>query len=833
MSPSGFKRAEHLAYSPVHQQHTLVEGQKPISSGPSPSSSTYMVEGHRRLTRPVLLQQRGDPEAHDHEYGTAGGVLQFGYAQDDHVVEEEIQHEWHSRGSVREALEERRGDEEEEYVVDEQDEQEDEASLSGEPDEESDELPDEEESSVDASPLRQDLSRLRSHGRTSTGSFRLERQPLANDAEGEGDQRLAPPPPPRRVSLWGSILMHARRSLPFLGCEGLEGSLPPTPKPAAYEREDIQQLGASLLSTLAPPAWRGMKHRGMPTPAGPAWHDGRSGRKGESSHYPCDAQCLPGTPDLSSFTSVSPFSSLSGLWKRRKNQGTPGLSPEPNRGLKIKAQRVAFDTEDLTSVLIGVLRRRGPSFLLFFGFLTCAIYTIYRNLGSTMEDTLSTTAATGSGRNFTSFNAGSSGAWRMWHEEIQKLREELQEEREALREYRERIQLQLKKQVNSLSKQIQDELQTQQKHELQQALQRLQEEVGVIEKSGGDESERSVSQPSSRNRVFDTVDTLQEEVRGIGRRNEALEVAVDSLQMRIEKLAKQQEDVGSKQGILTPEFERKVKELHTQLVVDEERLVDWALESLGGRIVTAETAPPLIKPPSWSSSVSAAMWSLVRGEEAEEASGLAGFWAHKKPSVVLQPGRHAGNCYAFKGERGDITIQLPTAVFVTSVAIDDVASELFTPSAPRRFRLWGYEDPRAVSRWRSPSIEATQAQGKMSFNRKPKGGSSETSNDESVLGIFGRLSKLIWPFSEFSGGRGRSTSSAAVTSTQDKRVFLGEYEVVERKKLSFFELKERKHSLPLRKIVFEFLNNFGHSYTCVYRLRVHGDKAFPSGRHQP
>lgn len=67
-----------------------------------------------------------------------------------------------------------------------------------------------------------------------------------------------------------------------------------------------------------------------------------------------------------------------------------------------------------------------------------------------------------------------------------------------------------------------------------------------------------------------------------------------------------------------------------------------------------------------SSSVSAAMWSLVRGEEAEEVAGLAGFWAHKKPSVVLQPGRHAGSCYAFKGERGDITIQLPTAVSLSA-----------------------------------------------------------------------------------------------------------------------------------------------------------------------
>lgn len=88
-----------------------------------------MVEGHRRLTRPVLLQQRGDPDGHDHEYGTAGGVLQFGYSENDAAGEEEIQREWRSRGAVREGVEARRDEEEEEYVVDEEDEQEDEGKA--------------------------------------------------------------------------------------------------------------------------------------------------------------------------------------------------------------------------------------------------------------------------------------------------------------------------------------------------------------------------------------------------------------------------------------------------------------------------------------------------------------------------------------------------------------------------------------------------------------------------------------------------------------------------------------------------------------------------------
>lgn len=92
-----------------------------------------------------------------------------------------------------------------------------------------------------------------------------------------------------------------------------------------------------------------------------------------------------------SFIPVSPFASFPGLLKRRKSQETPVLSPEPNKCFKIKAQRVAFDAEDLTRVIIGVMRRRGPSFLLFFGFLVCAIFIIYKNLGSSMQGTLTTT----------------------------------------------------------------------------------------------------------------------------------------------------------------------------------------------------------------------------------------------------------------------------------------------------------------------------------------------------------------------------------------------------------------------------------------------------------
>ncbi|KFG49075.1 Sad1 / UNC family C-terminal protein, partial [Toxoplasma gondii p89] len=105
----------------------------------------------------------------------------------------------------------------------------------------------------EASPLRPN----RQNGRSPrpSASLRLERQPLPR----EGDPANPAPPAPRRVSLWGSILMHARRSLPFLGCDGPDGSLPPSPKPPAYDSEDLHQLGVSLLSSLSAPRYLARK----------------------------------------------------------------------------------------------------------------------------------------------------------------------------------------------------------------------------------------------------------------------------------------------------------------------------------------------------------------------------------------------------------------------------------------------------------------------------------------------------------------------------------------------------------------------------------------------
>ncbi|KEP60721.1 UNVERIFIED_CONTAM: Sad1 / UNC family C-terminal protein [Hammondia hammondi] len=657
-------------------------------------------------------------------------------------------------------------------------------------DEEEDEYEEEE-----ASPLRPN-PQIRRSPRFSA-SLRLERQPLPR----EGDPANPAPPAPRRVSLWGSILMHARRSLPFLGCDGPDGSLPPSPKPPAYASEDLHQFGVSLLSSLSAPRFLARKigknlehrlHALCPDDAGSGGTGATRLCRGTEEEHGGESKngvsCSAG-----SFSSLSRFPASESTAHRRleKNSFTP---------LNIRAHRVgAFDAPDVATLLWASLRRRLSQCLVFFFFLS-VLFGVYRHLAWTASfsepdgDLRTEVPRTSAGR-------GSASAW-LVEKEIQKLRRELEEEREALSDYRERMQMQLKKHVASLTQKVQENLESQRK-DLEHLFVKLREE----KRTQGEMEEGEQTQ-----QLLADVDNLQEEIRGLEKRNEALETTVDDMRRSLATLA-QKQDEGPQKSLLTEAFARKVEDLYTHLVVEEEQTIDWALESLGGRIVVSETAPPLLKPPSWASSVSAAMWSLVHGEEAAEAAGAAGFWAHKKPAVMLQPDRHAGSCYAFRGERGTVAIQLPTAVFVTSVAIDDVASDLFTASAPRRFRLWGFEDPRASS---------------SSVSRNSFTKNSEASvPSESNCGVLGRGRLCGW-LSGFLIARGKQEEQGGgdPSGVRDSplRVFLGEFEVKQRKKLVLFELKERPVR-PMRKIVFEFLNNFGHPYTCIYRLRVHGEKA--------
>ncbi|PFH38020.1 Sad1 / UNC family C-protein [Besnoitia besnoiti] len=720
--------------------------------------------------------------------------------------------------------------EEETYSGQEEDEDEEEDEEGDGEEEDEEEEDDSYEEDDEPSPLRAPPPGRRSP--RPSASLCFERQPLPRDE----DPANPAPPPPRRVSLWGSLWIHARRSLPFFGCDGVDGSLPPTPKPPAYDGEELQQLGASLLSSLVPSQFLKKDASRFPSQVEALWreegssggtgssraaHAGNGAARGESeaSRRRTSAQDDHVSPSFAPYGGASPLESA-GLRSRLKGESSQkGASYGVG---SIHAYRVgALDAPDVAALLWAAVRRRASKFFLFFSLLSVALFAVYRQLSWLGRDPEAAYHGEGGSGAAAAGRAPSGASAWLLEKEMQKLRRELEEEREALSDYRERMQLQLKKHVSHLTEKVQQELQSLQHAELSHMFERLQKEgLG----SNADEEDEEAKDEKTQQLASD-VDAVQSAVRGLEKRNEELEMSVRILRLSLEELAKKQED-GATQALLTQDFGRKVEELHTHLVVEEEQQIDWALESLGGRIVIAETAPPLMKPPSWASTVSAAMWSLVQGEEADEAAGAAGFWAHKRPAVMLQPDRHAGSCYAFLGGRGNVTIQLPTAVYVTSVALDDVASELFTASAPRRFRVWGFEDPRAAS---SAYVFSPSSGGsaRTSFSGI-RAGERQAATEKPACGVLGAGKICSWLSAVTSfvkpGERQVARRGPAAGGGAPQRVFLGEYEVTQRRKLVLFEVKEQ-HPVPLRKILFEFVDNFGHPYTCIYRLRVHGEKA--------
>ncbi|XP_037836793.1 SUN domain-containing protein 1 isoform X3 [Kryptolebias marmoratus] len=108
-------------------------------------------------------------------------------------------------------------------------------------------------------------------------------------------------------------------------------------------------------------------------------------------------------------------------------------------------------------------------------------------------------------------------------------------------------------------------------------------------------------------------------------------------------------------------------------------LADYALESGGGSILSTRCSETY--------ETKAALLSLF---------GLPLWYFSQSPRAVIQPDVHPGNCWAFKGSKGFLVIQLSMRILPTAVTMEHVPKVLAPSrtlrSAPRDFSVYGLRD---------------------------------------------------------------------------------------------------------------------------------------------
>ncbi|XP_072942128.1 SUN domain-containing protein 3-like [Epargyreus clarus] len=176
------------------------------------------------------------------------------------------------------------------------------------------------------------------------------------------------------------------------------------------------------------------------------------------------------------------------------------------------------------------------------------------------------------------------------------------------------------------------------------------------------------------------------------------------------------------------------------------QIADYALETAGARVIdTGDTTEHAIyeSPVGW-------VLYVVSSVLCRDCPGAA---------AILRPGTLPGECWAFKGSRGEATIRLLGTVYVTGVSIEHIPAHISPTreisSAPRLFQLEGLE----------------------------------------------------------------------YRSDQYPHDF-GTYEYKkDGKAIQYFEV-QHPSTKAYNLVRFRVLSNWGHTvYTCVYRVRVHGDLA--------
>lgn len=219
---------------------------------------------------------------------------------------------------------------------------------------------------------------------------------------------------------------------------------------------------------------------------------------------------------------------------------------------------------------------------------------------------------------------------------------------------------------------------------------------------------------------------------------------------------------------------------------------DFALHSSGATVVPSLTSDTVeIRP------------SGIGGQIAALLPGGGGYAIGRPPVTALHHETHTGHCWPFPGSQGQLGVALAAPVYITDVTIDHVPKEvaLDMRSAPRQMELWGMvegqDNVAKLREWRerrAAALETVEAAG------------------QSLPPSF--LDDVAYP-------------RTLPKHPEYIRVTNFTYNIHAPVHIQTFPVPEevRQLGIDFGKVVLMVKSNWGRDeFTCLYRLRVHGER---------
>ncbi|KAN0061627.1 hypothetical protein ACQY0O_006475 [Thecaphora frezii] len=234
---------------------------------------------------------------------------------------------------------------------------------------------------------------------------------------------------------------------------------------------------------------------------------------------------------------------------------------------------------------------------------------------------------------------------------------------------------------------------------------------------------------------------------------------------------------------------------------------DYALYSAGGRIVPEHTSETYSYMPkaSWT------RWLPLVGSGSRFSAAPQKAIRGRPPLAALHPDTSPGMCWSFAGATGSLGIHLSRPIQVKAVSLEHTPRILSLDegaSAPREVVVWGLVADRADREKLASHRASQQARAYAAAKQQGKGQGGE---EEGQDGMGGGIDATPAPPSD--------SHFLLTTAT---------YELQPNKKsIQTFQVPREVVELGIYTdtVQFQFLSNHGHAaFTCVYRVRVHGDE---------